>query len=65
MAEKLVQLKGSVPVNKHPLIGPADPKERVEVTIKLRRKSEEGLPTLDQFIAGKRAVGVTRQILPS
>jgi kumamolisin len=63
MAEKLIQLKGSVPVNKHPLIGPADPKERLEVTIKLRRKSEEGLPTLDQFIAGKRAVGVTRQIL--
>jgi kumamolisin len=63
MTEKLIQLQGSVPVNKHQLLGPADPKEHVDVTIKLRRKSEEGLPTLNQFIAGKRAVGVTRQIL--
>jgi kumamolisin len=63
MTEKLVQMKGSVPVNHHQLVGPVDPKERIEVTIKLRRKSEEGLPTLDQFIAGKRAVGVTRQNL--
>jgi kumamolisin len=63
MPDKLIALKGSLPANKHKLIGPADPKERIEVTIKLRRKSEEGLPTLDQFVAGKRSVGITRQIL--
>lgn len=63
MAEKLTVLEGSVPLNKHPRIGPADPRQRIEVTIKLRRKSEEGLPTLDEFVAGQRAVGITRQIL--
>jgi kumamolisin len=63
MSQKLIALKGSVPINKHKLVGPADPKERIEVTIKLRRKSEEGLPTLEEFVAGKRAVGITRQVL--
>ncbi|HTS37203.1 MAG TPA: S53 family peptidase [Candidatus Solibacter sp.] len=63
MPEKLIALKGSIPVNNHQLIGPADPKERIEVTLKLRRKTEEGLPTLDEFVAGKRAVGITRQVL--
>ena len=29
----------------------------------LRRKTEQGLPTLDEFIKGKRAQGITRQIL--
>lgn len=63
MADKLIPLKGSVPLNKHALIGPTDPTERIEITIKLRRKSEEGLPTLDEFVAGKRSVGITRQVL--
>jgi kumamolisin len=63
MADKLVPIKGSVPVNTHQLVGPIDPKERIEITIKLRRKSEEGLPTLDEFVAGKRATGITRQVL--
>ncbi len=60
---KLVPLKGSVPVNKHQLIGPADATERLDVTVKLRRRSEKGLPTHAEFIAGKRARGITRQIL--
>jgi kumamolisin len=63
MADKLVPISGSVPVNTHQRIGPADSRERIEVTIKLRRKSEEGLPTLDEFVAGKRATGITRQVL--
>lgn len=63
MTDKLIVLKGSVPENKNPLIGPAGPNERIEITIKLRRKSEKGLPTLEQFVAGKRSVGITRQIL--
>ena len=63
MTDRISSLKGSVPVNKHKRIGPVDPKERIEVTLKLRRKSEEGLPTLEEFIAGKRSVGVTRQVL--
>lgn len=63
MGDTLVTLKGSVPTNSHALVGPANPAEHIEVTIKLRRKTEEGLPTLDEFIAGKRAVGVTRQEL--
>ena len=63
MAEKLISIKGSVPLNKHKLVGPADPKERIEITIKLRRKSEKGLPTLEEFVAGKRSKGITRQEL--
>src|SRR5277367_6146323 len=63
MADKLIPLKGSVPANKHPLIGPADPKANIEVTIKLRRATEKGLPTLEEFVAGKRSVGITRAIL--
>jgi len=63
MADKMIALKGSVPINKHKLVGPANALDRVEVTIKLRRKSEEGLPTHDDFIKGKRAKGITRQIL--
>jgi kumamolisin len=63
MADHLIPLKGSVPVNHHEFIGPADPNECIEVTIKLRRRSEKGLPTLDEFVAGKRSVGITRQML--
>lgn len=63
MTDRLITLKGSVPLNKHKLIGAADPQERIEVTIKLRRKTEKGLPTLKEFVAGKRAVGITRQVL--
>jgi kumamolisin len=63
MADTLVTLKGSIPINKHKLLGPADPQQRIEVTIKLRRKTERGLPTLKEFVAGKRAKGITRQIL--
>ena len=62
MAEKLIAIKGSVPVNTHKLIGPTEPTERIEVTIKLRRKTEEGLPTLTEFLDGKRA-RYTRQVL--
>ena len=62
MPEKLIPLRGSVPPNQHPRIGPADPHQQIEVTIKLRRKSEAGLPTLKEFIAGKRAA-MTRQQL--
>ncbi len=62
MTDKLVAIEGSVPVNKHKLVGPADPNQRIEVTVKLRRKSEQGLPTLDEFVAGKRAF-MTRQQL--
>jgi kumamolisin len=60
MGEKMVRMEGSVPLNKHALIGPEDPTKHIEITIKLRRKSEDGLPTLQQFIAGKRAAGITR-----
>jgi kumamolisin len=63
MAETMVALQGSTPSNKHPKIGPADGGDHVEVTIKLRRKTRAGLPTTEEFIDGKRAVGVTRQIL--
>ena len=63
MTNKLIPIKGSVPVNNHEIVGSVAPAERIEVTLKLRRKSEQGLPTLDEFLAGKRAVGVTRQML--
>ena len=63
MTERFVSLKGSVPLNRHKLIGNVNSGERIEVTVKLRRKSEEGLPTLDEFVAGKRARGITRQVL--
>lgn len=63
MADASVPLRGSVPVNKHKFVGPADPGERIEVTVKLRRKNEDGLPTLEEFMAGKRAAGMTRQAL--
>jgi kumamolisin len=59
----MIRLSGSVPVNTNQLVGPVDPRERIEITVKLRRKSEDGLPTLDEFIAGKRAVGMTRQMI--
>src|ERR1700722_14955955 len=36
-------------------VGAADPQEQVRVTIKLRRKTQEGFPTLQEFIDGKRA----------
>ena len=62
MTDRPITLKESVPLNKHKLIGAADPQERFEMTIKLRRKTE-GLPTLKEFVAGKRAVGITRQVL--
>ncbi len=62
MAENMGALKGSIPINKHQLIGPADPNQQIEVTIKLRRKTEAGLPTLEAFVAGKRAK-LTRQEL--
>jgi kumamolisin len=62
MSDKLIPIEGSVPVNKHKMLGAANPKERLEVTIKLRRKTEEGLPTLNEFVAGKRAF-MTRQQL--
>ena len=61
MTDKLIAIEGSVPVNKHKLVGPADPKQRIEVTVKLRRKSEQGLPTLDEFVAGKRERGYNSQ----
>ena len=60
MAEKLVPLIGSVPKNSHRLDGSVDPHERIEVTVKLRRKSQSGLPTLDEFVAGQRAARITR-----
>ncbi len=63
MTDKMITLKGSVPVNKHKRIGPADPHERVEITIVLERKSEDGLPTLEEFLRGKRCNGLTRQQL--
>jgi kumamolisin len=63
MTDRLVSLKGSIPLNKHPRIGAVNANERVEVTVKLRRKSEEGLPSLDEFVQGKRAHGITRQSL--
>jgi kumamolisin len=44
-------------------IGPVKPNSQIEVTVMLRRKSEEGLPTLDAFLDGERASGITRQIL--
>ena len=59
MPEKLIPIKGSVPVNKHALIGPAVKTERIEITIRLRRKSEDGLPTLDEFISGTRSAGIS------
>ena len=46
MANKLIPIKGSVPVNNHTIVGSVPPEERIEVTLKLRRKSEQGLPTL-------------------
>jgi len=46
MVESLVTLVGSVPTNRHARIGPADPKERIEVTVKLKRQMEDGLPAL-------------------
>jgi kumamolisin len=63
MTETLVPLAGSTPSNTHPKVGPADGDDHVEVTIKLRRKTQAGLPTTEEFMAGQRAVGVTRQIL--
>lgn len=55
-------LKGSVPVHKNKLIGAVPAHERVNITIKLRRKSEKGLPTLQEFIAGKRSF-MSRHVL--
>jgi kumamolisin len=55
MTRKLVQLEGSVPVHKNKRIGDVAPHEHISVTVKLRRKSEDGLPTLEAFLAGKRS----------
>lgn len=63
MTDQMIPIAGSVPLNKHKLVGPADPNQRIEVTIKLRRKSEQGLPTLEEFLAGKRSTGMTRKQL--
>ena len=63
MVESLVTLVGSVPTNRHARIGPADPKERIEVTVKLKRQMEDGLPTLQQFVNGERGKGITRKEL--
>src|SRR5271168_4643207 len=63
MSESLVTLHGSVPTNKHARIGPTDPKERVEVFLKLKRQTEDGLPTLQQFINGERSKGISRKEL--
>src|SRR6516165_3053752 len=63
MNNKMIALKGSVPVNRHKLIGPADGTEQLDVIVKLRRKTHDGLPTHEEFISGKRAHGITRQIL--
>lgn len=60
MSQKMIPLEGSVPRHHHKLVGKPDQNERIEVTIKLRRKSEQGLPTVDEFIAGKRSAGMTR-----
>ena len=46
MANKLIPIKGSVPVNNHKIVGSVPPEERIEVTLKLRRKSEQELPTV-------------------
>ena len=63
MPEASYQIKGSVPRHHHQLLGPCDASDHIEFTVKLKRKSEDGLPTLDEFIAGKRAVGLTRKSL--
>src|ERR1700722_11343492 len=55
MAESMVTLRGSIPRNQHKRGGPVDPNERIEVTVKLRRKTELGLPTVAEFVAGERA----------
>jgi kumamolisin len=55
MAIKMKTLRGSVPANTHALVGQVDPQESIDITIRLRRKSEDGLPTLAEFVAGKRA----------
>jgi hypothetical protein len=41
--------QGSVPVNNHKLVGAVNANERIEVTVKIRPKSEDGLPTLDEL----------------
>ena len=63
MKDKLITIKGSVPTNRHELVGPTDSAEQLDVIVKLRRKNEDGLPTHKEFISGKRAYGITRQIL--
>jgi kumamolisin len=63
MSEAFVRLQGSVPFTPHPRVGSIDPHERIEFTIKLRRATHAGLPTLDEFIAGKRAEGIDRRAL--
>ena len=55
MADKSVELKGSSFVNNNAAAGAVPADEHVNVLIKLRRKSEDGLPTLDEFLAGKRS----------
>ena len=63
MPNEMVRLQGSLPSTRHPTVGPVDPHARIEFTVKLRRKTQAGLPTLDQFLAGDRAKGVNRQAL--
>jgi kumamolisin len=55
MAEKTVELEGSSFTNNHAEKGAVPADESISVLIKLRRKSEDGLPTLDEFPAGKRS----------
>jgi kumamolisin len=62
MADKMVPIEGSVPKNKHKLLGPADPKQRIELTVMLRRKSHKGLPTTAEFLAGKRVFMSRREL---
>jgi kumamolisin len=63
MSNEMVRLQGSLPPTIQPSDGPVDPHARIEVTVKLRRKTQTGIPTLDEFLVGKRAVGVDRQAL--
>jgi kumamolisin len=63
MSKSHVTLIGSVPLNKHARLGMVDPRERIEVCLKLKRQTEDGLPTLHEFIKGARSKGITRKEL--
>jgi kumamolisin len=60
MVSETVPIVGSTPAHTNQRIGGADPNRRLELTVKLRRSTEEGLPTLEQFMQGQRATGLTR-----